>query len=278
MTPYSVLLPVAPWEQPTCLERCLVSVYRQQLLPQDVVVSIDGQLPEAFAPILNRFSSGYPAIALTIIEGQSSFDKPSGVGPTLQRGLEHCQCDLVMRLDADDSALPQRALRQLLYLQSHPDVAILGSWMAEFNGVGVANSVRAVPIEAEAIQRAARWRNPVNHPSVMFRKAAIEAVGGYADCAGFEDYLLWLRLLKRRFLIENLPECLTTASAGEALLARRHGFAYARRELAFLLCCGREQLMPWSQVWLLLLLRLPLRLLPRAFLAHLMRLLLRQPG
>jgi hypothetical protein len=84
--------------------------------------------------------------------------------------------------------------------------------------------------------------------------------------------------LKGRFRIENLPECLTTASAGAALVARRHGYAYARRELAFLLRCGAERLLPWYQVWLLLLLRLPLRLLPRSILAHLMRQLMRQPG
>jgi hypothetical protein len=50
--------------------------------------------------------------------------------------------------------------------------------------------------------------SPLCHPSVMLRKAAVEAVGGWRDVAWPEDYDLWLRLDAAGFALDKVPEVL----------------------------------------------------------------------
>ena len=51
-------------------------------------------------------------------------------------------------------------------------------------------------------------RNPLNHPSVMFRKNDIIEIGSYRDIKFFEDYELWLRCIKKGLLIHNINKVL----------------------------------------------------------------------
>jgi hypothetical protein len=130
---------------------------------------------------------------------------------------------------------------------------------------------RRVPLD-RAVARWARWRNPLNHPAAMLRRSAVLAVGGYRHQPGFEDYDLWLRLLRRYGprALNNLPQVLVAARVGPAHLARRHGLTYASYEAHFLWRSACEGQLGWGQALLLLLLRLPWRLLPAPLLAVVM--------
>ena len=275
---YSVLIPVAPWEQACSLHRCLNSIYRQHLPPAQIVVSIDGLLPQCLSEVLDDYVSRYPFVDLTIIEAADVAHLPSGVGPTLQRGLSACCCEFVMRLDTDDVAQPQRASEQLEVMLSHPSLAVVGSSLAEIDASGRHTSVRLVPHSMSAIKRISFWRNPMNHPTVMFRTVAVNAVGGYTSCPAFEDYHLWLRLLKADFQLQNQQTIHTVATAGPALISRRYGLHYAVKELSFLYRSAKEGLIPLYQVCVLIVLRVPTRLLPRFFLAQIMHQFLRGPA
>lgn len=133
---------------------------------------------------------------------------------------------------------------------------------------------RHVPT-GRAVQPWARWRNPLNHPAVVLRRSGVLAVGGYRDQPGFEDFDLWLRLLYRYgpAAVNNLPEVLVLARVGAAHLGRRRGLAYASAEAQFLWRSGRDGHMAWFLVVLLLLLRVPWRVVPAQMLALLMRVL-----
>jgi hypothetical protein len=48
--------------------------------------------------------------------------------------------------------------------------------------------------------------SPFVHPSVMFRKDAVLAAGGYRECGWTEDYDLWLRLAAGGVRFARLPE------------------------------------------------------------------------
>lgn len=275
---YSVLIPVAPWELASSLRRCLTSIYQQYLLPSQIVVSIDGILPECLSVVLDEFVSYNNSIDLTIIEALDLPRLPSGVGPTLQRGLSACRFEYVMRLDTDDVAQPERASEQLGLMLANPLLAVVGSNLAEIDPSGRHTSIRSVPHTPGDIKRRSLWRNPMNHPSVMMRTSAIIAVGGYADCPAFEDYHLWLRLLKSNYVMINLPATSTIATAGVNLISRRHGVRYALKELAFLLRIAKESLLSPFQVLLLIMLRVPTRLLPRFCLSQIMHWFLRGPA
>lgn len=273
---YSVLVPIAPWEQVTSLCNCLVSLCHQELLPSQIVLSFDGLLTSTMSETIQQFVVENPSIVFTTVEASRSGRLPTGVGPTLQRGLHACDHDLVMRLDVDDVAKPERSYQQIEFMTANPEVAVLGSYLLETDEHGNQLSIRSVPLCLVDIRRVSYWRNPMNHPTIMFRRSAIISVGGYVDCPGFEDYHLWLRLLRQQRVLINQASTLTVASAGGPLIARRYGLAYAIKELSFLLRCASERLLPISQVMVLIVLRLPTRIMPRAFLAHIMHRFLRR--
>ncbi|MEL4163664.1 hypothetical protein MTQ16_01910, partial [Corynebacterium bovis] len=54
-----------------------------------------------------------------------------------------------------------------------------------------------------------RTSSPVNNPSVVMRRDAVVAAGGYGEVRYMEDYDLWAHLLSRGARFANLPEPLT---------------------------------------------------------------------
>ena len=96
--------------------------------------------------------------------------------------------------------------------------------------------------EAEPARSRLSWRNaelqfellfdnPFVHTSVMLRKAAVEAVGGYCTDPARqppEDYELWSRLA-RRYEVANLPERLTIYREMPGSISRTGRYPFQRR-------------------------------------------------
>jgi hypothetical protein len=77
-----------------------------------------------------------------------------------------------------------------------------------------------------------RFRDPFNHPTVVYRRSAVQASGGYTDMALMEDYLLFARMVDAGARPANLAEPLVCYRVGAGAYARRGGGALLRSELA----------------------------------------------
>jgi len=264
LTHYSVLMPLAPWELPGILREALLSLQEQTLPPNQIVISCDGSPSTGLRNLLDTID-----LPLDIIIGPGE----EGVGPVLARGLRACSNELVIRADADDISLPNRCAIQVSWMSCHPEILASGCLIDEFcKRSDHPISQRTVPIGEQEILQGVTARNPLSHPSVILRRSAVLAAGNYRSKPGFEDYDLWLRLLRNngRCVLANLPEALVLARVGPAHLNRRHGWHYAWAETNFFVGCGREGLMEWPIVIRNLALRLPLRLLPAELLSKAM--------
>ena len=60
----------------------------------------------------------------------------SGLIASLNHGIDVAKGKFIARMDADDICMPQRFERQLLFLKTHPEVSICGTWMREFGARG----------------------------------------------------------------------------------------------------------------------------------------------
>jgi len=267
MPPYEVLLPLAPWECPDMVSESLSSLKSQTLQPRRVVVSCDGTPPATLTNVLER--SGLPHLIVLGPGGE-------GVGPVLARGLQMCECDLIIRADADDVSIQNRCFLQVQAMVERPRLAVLSGQVREFTHTpGKTVGVRHVPSGNRQIRRFSHWRNPINHPAVSLRRSAVLAVGNYRACPGFEDYDLWLRLLKRRAEIDNLPCDLVWCRVGPAHLSRRRGWTYMTHECGFFLRSAREGTIGWPIALRLILMRCPIRLMPSRLLEICLRMLTR---
>ena len=115
--------------------------------------------------------------------------------------------DLIARMDADDVALPERFARQVEFLRSHPEVDVVGGAQEHIDSNGRLLTVYHEPQEHEEIEELAlTGACPISHPSVMMRRKAVLAVGGYrVEMMPAEDFDLWLRMGERGRLA-NLPD------------------------------------------------------------------------
>lgn len=120
--------------------------------------------------------------------------KAYGLTFSLNLGLQYARSDLIARMDADDISLPNRLERQVSYMQQNPNVTVLGSSYDVISHDGQVIRRVSLPESNEEIRRAMKWRNPICHPSVIFRQSEILNCGGYLGYIYAEDYDLWLQL------------------------------------------------------------------------------------
>lgn len=107
---------------------------------------------------------------------------------------------IVARMDGDDTATPDRLALQLRALKDHPEAVLVGSTFDMIDGEG-----RVIRPATPA--RIAGSAPPFAHPSIMYRRAAFEAAGGYRDQTDyFEDRDLFERLGRiGALLVVNKP-------------------------------------------------------------------------
>jgi len=121
---------------------------------------------------------------------------PAGLTLALNRALKLARAPLLARLDADDLAVPDRVARQRTFLDSHPEVGLLGTGAREVDPSGREMGIVSPPVEDAAIRRALIRENPFVHSSVMMRRSALLRVGGGYDetLPVAQDYDLWMRM------------------------------------------------------------------------------------
>jgi glycosyltransferase involved in cell wall biosynthesis len=146
-----------------------------------------------------------------------------GVTRSLNRGLALARGELVARLDGDDVAYPDRLRRQVLHLDAHPEVALVGSWADLVDASGRPFMREETPTANDEIQARILRGNCFVHASTMFRRQAALDLGGYDEALReAQDYDLWLRLSEHH----------QVANLGEPLIAFRvHGGQVSQRRL-----------------------------------------------
>ena len=154
-----------------------------------------------------------------------------GLGGSLNRGVAEARGELVARMDADDISHPERLERQVEFLTREPSVDVVGTQAVDIDSAGNLLASRSAPMTHQAICRLIPWTNPMIHPSVMFRRQAIIAVGSYdARLRYAEDYDLWFRCIAGGLKFANLPDCLLAYRVGGSNFKKR-GWAYRKTEI-----------------------------------------------
>ena len=223
---FSLLVSIYCKESAFFFRQALDSVFAQKLLPSEIVLVKDGVLTETLDKIIQDYSSQYPIFKIVALP------QNQGLGRALNEGLKYCSYDIVARMDTDDIAKPDRFEKQLSFLETHPEIDVVGSWIDEFEGtIDNIFSVRKLPETPEDLFQYGKSRNPINHPAVMFRKSAVMRSGSYQHFPLFEDYYLWVRMLMNGSKFYNIQESLLYFRTSPDMFKRRGGLKYALTEI-----------------------------------------------
>ena len=133
-------------------------------------------------------------------------------------------------MDADDVSMPERFAVQIPLLEEGYD--LVGSALLEFaehedDIVGR----RTPPLGQDEIRTWSRFHDPFNHPTVVYRRSMVQAVGGYQDLPLMEDYWLFARMIEAGARVANVAEPLVKYRVGAGAYARRGGWQLLRSEI-----------------------------------------------
>ena len=194
----SVVMPVYNYAR--YVAQAVESILAQTFTDFEFLIIDDGSTDRSLA-ILNRYAGRDPRIRLV--------SRPNtGLVAALNEGLGLARGELIARMDADDVALPQRFEIQAAYLRAHPAVVCVGGQIMKIDAAGRDLYPCHEGMDHEAIQDLALTGScPLAHASVMMRRAAVLAVGGYREeFTHAEDIDLWLRLGEGAGRMANLPQ------------------------------------------------------------------------
>lgn len=227
---YSVLMSVYYKEKPEYLLESMESILNQTVPTNDFVLVCDGPLNQELDKVIQEMQGKFREV-LHIVRLKEN----SGLGNALNEGLKYCKNELVARMDSDDISFRERCELELKCFEKQPDLDIVGGTILEFeNSIDVITGKRLVPETQKAICKFSRKRNPFNHPSVMFKKSEVERVGGYSEAYPlFEDYYLWIRMLKNGSVGLNIQNPVLYMRTSVDMYLRRGGLVYAGNLLKF---------------------------------------------
>ena len=268
---FSVLMSVYYKEKGEYFKQSIESVLNNSLMPDQIVIVKDGQLTPELNQIIDYYDSSFLHL-FTVIQ----LDENVGLGKALNIGLEYVKHSIVARMDTDDICYEHRFRTQINFLIDNPDISVLGTAVQEFNiNIGDLNQSRILPETTEELKKFSKFRNPLNHPTVMFKKKDIISSGSYQDMPLFEDYYLWVRVLSKKFNIANISEPLLHFRIGNDMIGRRSGWSYLNKEIVFLRKIKKIGFLSNKDYIISILIKLPLRLLPKSLLTFFYKKLLR---
>jgi len=203
----------------------LMSVYNGEEFISEAIESILAQTYSNFEFII--VNDGSTDKTREIIEGFKdnriklfNLETNRGVGRALSFGLSKVQGKYMVKVDADDISLPTRFEEQKEYLDTHPDISVVGSFVDFFpHNERVKNSARYKTfktvihkelnslVDWKAIKERMYWYCAITHPTIMGKTDVIKKVG-YEDYPMGTDYNLFYKLNKLGYKMANIPKVL----------------------------------------------------------------------
>ena len=201
MEKFSVLMSLYHKENPYYLGLALQSVFKQTVLPDQVVLVLDGPIGDVLMSVVDKFKSDYATLDVYPQEVNR------GLSAALNIGLEKCRTEIIFRMDTDDICYNNRFERMLKEYAADPRLELVGSFATMIDEKSKEIKGMSAPMSQEEIYRKV-WTCPFIHPTVSFKKSSLMRVGSYNPNSGprQDDYELWFRCVEGGLKCKNIDE------------------------------------------------------------------------
>lgn len=183
------------------LEEAINSIINQTYTNWELIMCDDGSIDNTYS-VAEKYHKIFPDKIILLKN-----EKNMGLNYTLNHCLQYATGDYVARMDGDDTSLPERLEKEVEFLDSHPNYAIVSTPMIFFDESGDWGCSKQIP---NPVKKDFIKHSPVHcHAPCMIRREAYLAVGGYTvdkRMLRFEDVNLWYKLYAKGYLGHNLDE------------------------------------------------------------------------
>jgi hypothetical protein len=232
------------------------SIKSQNFYPGEIIFIYDGPIRAEIDKIIKSLKN------LKIIYNKKNI----GLGASLRKGILAAKYGIIIRSDVDDISIPSRFKELVKAYTINKNVDLIGSLQKEI--YNKKSYIKNLPYENEIIRKKLIYRNYINHPTVLLKKKKIlqagnyENVGRYLHCNNFEDYYLWLKMLKINAIFKNIPRVLVMSHINKNFYYRREGKKIISNYKIFLKKSYRNKILTKQQFYLNLVIRNLIYILP----------------
>ncbi len=199
----SVLIPV--FNKAPYLRECLDSVYAQTFKDFEIIAVDDRSTDDSLAILKAETDPRLRIIALA---------ENRGPGGAANAGLDACRGEYIVRLDADDLAVPERIQWQVAFMDAHPEVGASSGALRLFGDNG---QIWRLPLTDEACKANLLFGVPVSQGASILRRSVVEAHRLRYDAAWprvGEDWLFWTTMAPTT-QFGNIDQVVTLYRRGE---------------------------------------------------------------
>lgn len=226
----AVLLSVYKNDKAEFLRSSIDSILNQSYKNIILYIGVDGTIGEKLYKCLEQYEQEKKVNIVYFSENR-------GLAVVLNDLLILCKeanIEYIARMDADDISVPNRLANQVNYLLLHPEVDVVGGRIEEINEQSERNGKSVTyPLTHQECFKFFRYRDPLAHPAVMFRKSFFDKAKGYRnEYRKNQDTMLWFDGFMNGCVFANLDETVLLFRVTDDFYKnRRNGFKRAKKML-----------------------------------------------
>lgn len=204
MPKVSVIIPV--YNSSKYVSEAIASVFAQTYQDFEIIVIDDGSTDNS-REIIEDFIEKYPSKINYI------YQKNKGIAGARNTGIKNAKGSLIALLDADDKWHPARLEKEIVIIESSPQIGLVHSNLMSISedGIPLENFKRNKKYLSGYIFKHLFLRSAdIGSPTVLFRKDCCMNVGLFDEnivCMGCDDRDMWLRIAQK-YRVEYINEIL----------------------------------------------------------------------
>lgn len=197
--------------KPSHLLQCLDSIKRQEGLFHMEIVWINNGSDDLNTALLEKSLIEFKKTTRFTKIIYSSNDVNKDLGYSLNRGVNLCSNEIIIRMDSNDVMVSTRIQKQLEYMNGNPECVLCGAQVKMFKAqkdkIIDCGQTNHPNLDLDAFMKNTKNHWLMNQSTFCFRKGKIQAIGNY-NGSMCEDFELILRVLKKYGKIFNMPDML----------------------------------------------------------------------
>ena len=156
------------------IEKCITSILNQTLKNFEFIIVDDASTDNTLS-IIKKFAEIDKRIQVKINK------QNIGLTKSLNNALKLAKCEYIARQDADDYSATTRLEKQFNFLEENKEIALVGTSATIIDDEGEIICERKVLTKPEEIRLTLKKQNCIFHGAIMFRKEAVQKIGGYRE-------------------------------------------------------------------------------------------------